>query len=186
MLPPFRPAPNLGLEADRGGEREASVLILLHAEATGISFPLLERAAHLRHHAGQVSLPGGALEPGESALDAALRETEEEIGVRVPVAAVLGALSEISALPSGYRVHPFVALAPEIAPYRLQEGEVGGVFEAFLSVLLDPAAAGTFPLRREGCDWCVPCYRFGGKIVWGLTAMILAELRWLLKAIQNP
>ncbi|HEY9053279.1 MAG TPA: CoA pyrophosphatase, partial [Rectinemataceae bacterium] len=181
MLPPFRGGEGLELAPGREGERAAAVLILLHPSPRGFSFPLLERREHLRRHAGQVSLPGGALEPGESHREAALRETEEEIGVHVPPEYVLGALSEISALPSGYRVRPFVALVPTLAPYCIQEAEVRGFFEVSLAELLDPDSVGSLALRHEGKDWSVPCYRFGGKIVWGLTAMILAELKSLCR-----
>ncbi len=175
MSPPFRGDEGLLPRPEREGFREASVLILLHPARDGLTFPLIERPGSLRHHAGQIAFPGGALEPGESPLDAALRETEEEIGVRLPESSVLGALSEISALPSGYHVHPFVAFTEDMPVYRLQREEVDDLFEIPLAALTDPASISTFAMRRADEDWSVPCYDFGGSIVWGLTAMILAE-----------
>jgi 8-oxo-dGTP pyrophosphatase MutT (NUDIX family) len=175
MAPPFRGDEGLVPRREREAFREASVLILLHPARDGFAFPLIERPGSLRHHAGQIALPGGALEQGESPLDAALRETEEEIGVRLPESSILGALSEISALPSGYHVHPFIAFVEEIPNYRLQREEVNDLFEIPLAALTDPASISTFPIRRDDKDWSVPCYDFGGRIVWGLTAMILAE-----------
>jgi 8-oxo-dGTP pyrophosphatase MutT (NUDIX family) len=175
MTPPFRGDEGLVPRPEREGFREASVLILLHPTHGGLSFPLIERPRGLRHHAGQIAFPGGALEPGESPLDAALRETEEEIGVRLPESSILGALSEISALPSGYHVHPFVAYAEETPVYRLQREEVDELFEIPLAALTNPASISSFSMRRDDKDWSVPCYDFGGRIVWGLTAMILAE-----------
>ncbi len=180
MAPPFRGDEGLVPRREREGFREASVLILLHPSRDGFVFPLIERPGSLRQHAGQIALPGGALEPGESFLDAALRETEEEIGVRLPESSILGALSEISALPSGYHVHPFVAFAGEMPPYRLQVEEAKDLFEIPLAALTDPAFAATFPMRRDGKDWSVPCFDFRGRVVWGLTAMILAEFGQLL------
>ncbi|MDP2792088.1 MAG: CoA pyrophosphatase [Rectinemataceae bacterium] len=180
MTPPFRGDEGLLPRPEREGFREASVLILLHPTRDGFVFPLIERPGSLRHHAGQIAFPGGALEPGESPLDAALRETEEEIGIRLPESSVLGALSEISALPSGYHVHPFIAFTEEMPVYRLQREEVNDLFEIPLAKLTDPASISTFPMRHGNKDWLVPCYDFEGKIVWGLTAMILAELGWLL------
>ena len=180
MAPPFRGDEGLVPRREREGFREASVLILLHPAQGGLSFPAIERPGSLRHHAGQIAFPGGALEPGESPLDAALRETEEEIGVRLPESSVLGALSEISALPSGYHVHPFIAFAEEMPVYSLQREEVNDLFEIPLAALTDPVSISTFPMRRDDKDWLVPCYDFGGRIVWGLTAMILAEFGWLL------
>ncbi|HWR12149.1 MAG TPA: CoA pyrophosphatase, partial [Rectinemataceae bacterium] len=176
MAPPFRGDEEFVPRREKEGFREASVLILLHPARDGFSFPLIERPGSLRHHAGQIAFPGGALEPGENPLDAALRETEEEIGVRLPESSILGALSEISALPSGYHVHPFIAFSGAMPVYRLQREEVSDLFEIPLAALTDPASVSTFPIRRDDKDWSVPCYDFGGRIVWGLTAMILAEL----------
>jgi len=185
MVPPFSGHEGLFPRREREGFREASVLILLHRTHGEFSFPLIERPGSLRHHAGQVAFPGGALEPGEGPLGAALRETEEEIGVRLPESSILGALSEISALPSGYHVHPFVAFAEEIPVYRLQREEVNDLFEIPLAALMDPASISTFSMRRGDRDWSVPCYDFGGRIVWGLTAMILAEFGRLLARFSN-
>ncbi|MCE1195682.1 CoA pyrophosphatase [bacterium] len=191
MTPPYRCAEELspGIVMEEGGRewREAAVLILLHPTPSGLAFPLIERPGNMRHHAGQIAFPGGGLEPAETALDAALREAREEIGINLPRADIVGALSDIAALPSGYLVHPFVALARDIGELALQPGEVAGSFEPTLAELFDERAVSTFTRRREGGgrqDWnrqdspCpVPCYRLGGKIVWGLTAMILAELK---------
>ena len=184
MTPPLRGAAELspGIAAEEGGGawREAAVLILLHPTPAGLAFPLIERPGNMRHHAGQIAFPGGGLEPGEAALDAALREAREEIGATVPRADIVGALSDIAALPSGYVVHPFVALTRDIGELSLQPGEVAGSFEPTLAELFDDRAVSTFTRRWEGGDRQardrqVPCYRLGGKIVWGLTAMILAE-----------
>ena len=180
MAPPFSGDEGLFPRREREGFREASVLILLHPACGGLSFPLIERPGSLRHHAGQIAFPGGAIEPGESPLRAALRETEEEIGVKPPESSILGALSEISALPSGYHVHPFIAFTEEIPAYRLQRDEVEDLFDIPLAALTNPASVSTFSMRRGDKDWSVPCYDFGGRIVWGLTAMILAEFDRLL------
>ena len=180
MTPPFTGDEGLLPRPEREGFREASVLIFLHPVCGRVSFPLIERPGSLRHHAGQIAFPGGALESGESPLGAALREMEEEIGVRLPESSVLGALSEISALPSGYHVHPFIAFGEETPVYRLQREEVNDLFEIPLAALTDPASISTFSMRRDDMNWSVPCYDFGGRIVWGLTAMILAEFGWLL------
>lgn len=180
MSPPFRSEDDLVPRREREGFREASVLILLHPARGGISFPVVERPGSMRHHAGQLALPGGALEPGESPLEAALRETEEEIGIRVPGSAVVGVLSEISALPSGYHVHPFIALLDEDLLYSLRREEAENLFEIPLASLTDPRSVSTFPMRWGDEDWSVPCYDFGGRPIWGLTAMILAEFKAIL------
>ena len=191
MAPPYRCAAELapgmpGEDCGRGW-REAAVLILLHPAPDGLAFLLIERPATMRHHAGQIALPGGGLEPGETPLDAALREAREEIGITIPRDDVVGSLSDIRALPSGYVVHPIVALTGDIGELALQREEVAASFEPTLAGLFDDSSVSTFTRRREGgaCqdDPCiVPCYRFGGRIVWGLTAMILAELKSVLRS----
>lgn len=196
MVPPYRREDDAILHHGAPGEREASVLVVLRPGPAGLCFPVLRRAAGLRHHAGQIALPGGALDPGETPERAALRETEEELGLRVPHHALLGRLSDISALPSGYRVHPFVAFLPEAPPpYRTHADESEEAFDIGLAELMEPACATHFSRHWEGRDWTVPCFRFGaapgggpaapggGLVVWGLTAMILAEFRAVLAGI---
>lgn len=191
MVPPYRRDDDTILHQGAPGEREASVLICLHPGDGGLAFPVLRRAETLRHHAGQIALPGGALDPGETPEQAALRETEEELGLRLPRQALLGRLSDISALPSRYRVHPFVAWAPEpLPPYRIRPDESGEAFDIALDDLMRPSCATLFSRHWEGRDWTVPCFRFetraGVRIVWGLTAMILAEFRAVLAGCLSP
>lgn len=176
MLPPFRHELKSDAGTASGTFREASVLVALHAEDGRISFPLLVRSHELRHHAGQISLPGGALEPGESPVEAALREMYEETGYSVTKGQVAGALSDIAAVPSGYLVHPFVAVCEGSFDYSIDRNESIDIFDARLDDLFDPAHRSHFSRHWEGQDWTVPCFRLGGRIVWGLTAMILSEL----------
>lgn len=176
MLPPFiNGAELLALRSKGAGERNAAVLILLHRTDRGFCFPLIERPEGMRHHPGQIALPGGGLEPGETAGAAALRETREELGIEIDAMNVQLALSPIFALPSNYWVYPFVACAEKLPIYRLNGGEARSSFEVSLTELLDPLSRSSFPLNRNGKTWDVPCFRFGDTIVWGLTAMILAE-----------
>ncbi len=176
MLPPYiDESRQLAIRPKKEGEKDAAVLILLHPCEGGLSFPLLERPSQMRHHAGQIALPGGALEPNETPLDAALRETWEELGVAVQAASVRLSLSPIFALPSNYWVYPFMALVETTPSYTLTEQKASSSFEVPLSALLNSSSRSTFPLRRNGRLWEVPCFRFGDRIVWGLTAMILAE-----------
>src|SRR5690606_32419039 len=121
------------------GFRAAAVLVPLLEAATGLELLLTVRSADLRSHAGQIALPGGSLEQGESFVAAALRETMEEIGVNVPASAVIGELSDHPS-PAGYVARPIVALLPWPQPVTADPREVADVFTVPLAVLraLDP------------------------------------------------
>lgn len=137
---------------------------------------LTVRAQKLVHHAGQVSLPGGAVEQGESIVDAALREAHEEVGVEPSALRVLGRLTELHIPASGFVLHPVVAVTDARPDLRPQAGEVERILEVPLAGLLDPASCGmeTRSVARGTVD--VPYFRVEGERVWGATAMVLAEL----------
>ena len=159
--------------------RPAAVLVLLYPDEGGdLVFPLVERSAEVGHHRGEIALPGGGIEAGETASEAALREAREELCLAPAEAAGIRLLGNLSPLrvPSGFEIHPYVgnlASRPDIAPL---EGEIEAVFEARLLALLDPANSDEEDRRYEGEDWRVPFYSLGGRKVWGATAMVLAEL----------
>lgn len=95
-----------------GGRRRAAVAIVLSPTEEGPAWLLTRRALHMRRGAGNYALPGGNLEPGEDAIDAALRETEEELGVRLKHEAALGLLDDFVTL-GGHVVTPVVAWSPD-------------------------------------------------------------------------
>jgi len=99
--------------------KPASVLILLFPKDHSIHFYLTKRTDKVKHHKNQISLPGGAIESGESIQDAALRETTEELGVNLDSDAIIGKLTPFNIPVSGYRVHPFIAwcdFIPKVKP----------------------------------------------------------------------
>jgi 8-oxo-dGTP pyrophosphatase MutT (NUDIX family) len=165
--------------------RDAAVLILIHPLGPGLGFPLLVRSDGLPHHSGQIGLPGGAREGTESFEETALREAEEEIGVPGGSVELLGSLSRLRIARSGYDVQPFVGWTPATPSYKLQESEVAGLIDAPLSFLCEPGAEGEAELSVDGGQRLVPCYRVSGRVVWGATAMMLAELADLLAACQG-
>ncbi len=155
--------------------RPAGVLILLYPQAGTLHFPLTRRTDGVEKHKGQISLPGGAQEEGESLLDTALRETREEIGVALEAGSVLGGLSPMYIPPSGFLVTPFVAALPDRPAFSTLEHEVAELIEAPVTALLDPALVRREMWNLRGVDVEVPFFQIGPHKVWGATAMVLSE-----------
>jgi 8-oxo-dGTP pyrophosphatase MutT (NUDIX family) len=135
---------------------------------------LTVRADALRH-GGQVSLPGGVVDPGETFEQAALREAHEEVALRLDAVRVLGALTPLDIPVSGFRLHPIVAVQlsrPQLTP---SDGEVARILEIGVDELLNPEFFGTTERHRDGVAYTVPAFRVAGVEIWGATAMVLAE-----------
>jgi 8-oxo-dGTP pyrophosphatase MutT (NUDIX family) len=159
-----------------------------HAAGLLLLFPIEERAHviltvrgdALARHRGQVSMPGGVMEPGETVERAALREAHEEIGLDPAVVEPIGALTPVDIPVSGFRLHPVVGAMnrrPELAP---ADGEVARILEVPLETLIDPGTVQGRPLTRDGRVMEVPTFVTAGVEIWGATAMALAELLTLI------
>ena len=160
--------------------RAAAALLCLYPVSGGIAIPLTIRAATLARHAGQISLPGGATDPGETPVQAALREASEEIGLDAASVRVLGELTPIHVLVSGFTLHPVVGVTdvrPEFVP---APGEVDQVIEVRLEELQDASRVRTGTRDRDGTPVEYSYLDLCGHQVWGATAMILGEFIHLL------
>lgn len=135
---------------------------------------LTVRADGLRH-GGQVSLPGGGVEPGETLEQAALREAHEEIALPLGAVRLLGALTPLDIPVSGFRLHPIVGMTETQPLLMPADGEVAGILEAAVDQLLDPANLVRATRERDGIEYIVPAFRVCGHDIWGATAMVLAE-----------
>jgi 8-oxo-dGTP pyrophosphatase MutT (NUDIX family) len=164
--------------------RRASVLVLLVRGNGEIRLPLMRRCVVEGDlHSGQISLPGGGRESGESALAAALRETREEIGVDVTSQQVLGSLSAHRIPVSGYEVTPFVAAIEGPVGYWRDPREVESIFEVPLRSLLDASLQRERPMRLRGQSYRVPGWELGDGFLWGATAMILGEFLEVVRKV---
>jgi len=157
--------------------RDAAGLLLVfparrHGEAHLV---LTVRADGLGRHGGQVSLPGGAVDPGETFEQAALREAHEEIGLDVSAVRVLGSLTPVDVHVSGFRLHPIVGVMDERPQTRAAAGEVARVLEVAFDELSDPRAFGSRLMERDGVVFEIPTIQVQGAELWGATAMVLAE-----------
>jgi 8-oxo-dGTP pyrophosphatase MutT (NUDIX family) len=170
----------LPLEEDSTREesrrRRAAVLLLLYPRAGIVYFPLTVRPGHLARHAGQISLPGGLVEDRDPTFwDAAVRETEEELGIDAATIRPLGRLTTYHLTVTDYLVTPFVgrtAVEPSIAP---DPSEVAEVFTVSVDSVLDEATVEQEEWQLRGSRWLVTFYRLQGKVVWGATARILHD-----------
>lgn len=169
----------------RKGARRAAVVFVLYQHGGAWMVPFVRRRADLRDHPGQVALPGGGVQSGESAWDAGQREVMEEIGVQAGRLVPLGAGSPIYAAVSNFSVVPFVAHLPDpILPFVHDERELDGVLAIPLDRLLDDSA------WLESADpWRFRYLAHEESVVWGLTERIVAglapRLREALAGDQN-
>ncbi len=164
--------------------KPGSVLVLLYPEDGHIKFPLTQRAEYAGAHSGQISLPGGKAEMGESVEQTALREGEEEIGIHLAQVEVIGRLSEFFVIPSNFIVTPVVAfqrVKPLFTPdpievVRILEGTIEGLLREDAIQEKEIMAAQVYQLMA-------PHFLIDDQMVWGATAMMLNEFRMVLREI---
>jgi 8-oxo-dGTP pyrophosphatase MutT (NUDIX family) len=155
-------------------------LILLYEMEGQIRFPLIVRPEYVGAHSGQISLPGGKAESGEDAIQTALREGEEEIGIDKGKVHVIGKLTDFFVIPSNFLVTPIVGIISEPV-FHPDSFEVSRIIScALIDLLLEGAikrkeitAAGKYRMMA-------PHFEIEGEVVWGATAMMLNEFRTVL------
>lgn len=182
---------------DPADARHAAGLVLAFPtrSSSGISphasVLLTVRASALERHGGQVSLPGGVVDEGESFEEAALREAQEEVGLDPGAVQLVGPLTPIDIHVSGFRLHPLVGLCrkrPRLSP---ADGEVSRLLELPVTTLVDPNTTVWRQMTRGDRTYNVPGFLVeDGHYIWGATAMVLAEflnlLGWLGPANERP
>jgi 8-oxo-dGTP pyrophosphatase MutT (NUDIX family) len=166
-----------------GEPRRAATLLALYPDDAGeLVIPLTVRRHDLRAHAGEVSLPGGALDDEDADhAGAALREAWEEIGLDPDLVRVAGTLDDVWIPVSNYRLRPVVGTVdrrPTLVPH---DAEVASIVELPLAVLFDPERITSEEFR--GASWIVRtgAYRHGDIVVWGATALTLGMLAHVLR-----
>lgn len=166
--------------------KPGSVLILLFEDQGTIKVPFTKRATYNGAHSAQISFPGGKAEAGETVLEVALREAEEEIGVHRADVNVIGTLSEFFVVPSNFMVTPVVGWIPYVPVFKPDPREVEKIIYADIEDLIredavtedEILAAGKYPM-------IAPHFLVEREIVWGATAMMLNEFREVLKEIVS-
>jgi 8-oxo-dGTP pyrophosphatase MutT (NUDIX family) len=176
------PAETKNAKAAETAKEDSSLRALRSLRSTSAAAHILltVRADTLGRHGGQVSLPGGVIDPGETFEQAALREAHEEVGLSQEQVRVLGALTPLDIPVSGFRLHPIVGASetrPRLTPAH---GEVARILEIDVDELLAPDCLGHTPRERDGVTLMVPGFHVHGVEIWGATAMVLAEFLSLL------
>jgi 8-oxo-dGTP pyrophosphatase MutT (NUDIX family) len=160
--------------------RRAAVLVPVLLEPEGARLVYTVRRDDLQDHAGQISFPGGSMDPEDgSLLETALREAEEEIDLSPGLVEVVGELEEMYIPPSDFRVSPFVGLLPPEAEMVLAPDEVEAIFTVSLDELMRAETLHRVPWRYEGRDYMVPVFAVEGpppRNIWGATAAMTAAL----------
>lgn len=165
---------------DRSRLRHAAGLLLVFPIDGHAHVLLTVRRDSLGRHGGQVSLPGGVVEPGETFERAALREAHEEVALSLDGVRVLGGLTPVDIPVSGFRLHPIVATIGARPALSAADGEVARIVDVAVDDLLDPSRLVARERIREGQPIVAPAFRVAGEEIWGATAMVLAEFLALL------
>src|SRR5829696_2651391 len=166
--------------------RRAAVLVPILIENGDARVLYTVRKGDLADHAGQISFPGGGIEPRDtSLLETALREAEEEIDLSPGLVEIIGELEEMYIPPSNFRVSPFLGLLPPDLEVALAPDEVEEIFTVSLPTLAAPRTLRRVLWRRDGRDYEVPVFAVEEPVpryIWGATAamtgVLLARLGW--------
>jgi 8-oxo-dGTP pyrophosphatase MutT (NUDIX family) len=160
--------------------RPAGVLIPVLERKSAPSVLLTQRSAELKHHAGQISFPGGRMEDSDDdVVHAALRETHEEVGIEPGAVSVIGYLDPMATV-TGYAVTPVIGLVAPETPLVLDRTEVDYAFEVPLAFLLDRRNELACEREWEGQRIPTTEFHYEGRKIWGATAQMLVELRKII------
>jgi 8-oxo-dGTP pyrophosphatase MutT (NUDIX family) len=154
-------------QAERSRSAEARILLTVRAHTLG-------------RHGGQVSLPGGVVDAGETFEQAALREAREEVGLSTDLVRVLGAMTPLDIPVSGFRLHPIVGICERRPPLTPAAREVARILEPAIDALMARDCVVHARRARDGVAMTVPGFHLEGVEIWGATAMVLAEFLSLL------
>jgi len=159
----------------RPASRLAAVLVPIVDRPAGASVLLTLRASHLRQHSGQIAFPGGSVDPGETPLQAALREGREEIGLDPALVEPIGWLEPYQT-GTGFRILPLVAILDPAFTLNINASEVEDAFEAPLSFLMTPDNHQRQSREWQGIMRSFYAMPYEGRNIWGATAGILRAL----------
>ena len=187
----FKLAPKMRLEynakkIEANNPKIAAVLALFYPNQNNeVSLLLTKRANYIGTHSGQISFPGGKFEKSDLNLkETALRETFEEVGIFQEKIDIVREITEVYIPPSNFSVTPFIGILNDIPVFKLNS-EDAKIIEIPFPDLLDDTMLGSISITNSYMkETSVPCFNFDGSVIWGATAMILSEIKELLKNIK--
>jgi 8-oxo-dGTP pyrophosphatase MutT (NUDIX family) len=167
--------------------RAASTLLLVYpADDGSLAIPLTVRHAAMRMHAGEVSLPGGAVDESDASAEAAaLREAHEEVGVEPSRVRIVGSLDRVWIPVSNFELQPFVGVADRRPELRPHVAEVASIVELPLAHLLAESSLSEELIEGDGWRLRAGVYRYGGQRIWGATARILAMFAGAMQLLPD-
>ena len=165
-----------------GNPHIGAVMVVLHVLWGATCVVMIRRQNHLRYHPGQISFPGGRCHEHENPQEAALRETQEEIGIDRSLLKLLGRLCPIYVPPSDFLVHPFAAWLHAHPVFHRDPSEVADIFSLPLTAFDMPSARSSEVRNINGREVLVPYFIVSGRKIWGTTAMIMSELLERIRA----
>ncbi len=186
MFPPYRMELMDMMKEKMAHAKKAAVMVLFYPDSLQrTNVVLILRKTYKGVHSAQIGFPGGKVEKEDkSLLESAVRETEEEVGVKRHDIDVLKSLSNVYIPPSNYSVYPFIGILEYTPRFIKQDDEVEDILEISMMDLLSDSSIVTRPVKTSyDIDVEVPAFLFKGHTVWGATAMILSEVKELLKQI---
>jgi 8-oxo-dGTP pyrophosphatase MutT (NUDIX family) len=179
MAPEHRKSFLTGNEYKKCTPRLSAVVIVFFYEAENLKVVFIRRAEYVGIHAGQIAFPGGRYEETDLNLKkTALRELEEEIGIKEHEIEILGQLTDLYVPPSNFLIRAFVGYAPERPRYLIDTREVQEVVELDFQRFQKRISVKNrdFMSHDQGRMIKAPCFDIDGVVIWGATAMLLSEL----------
>jgi 8-oxo-dGTP pyrophosphatase MutT (NUDIX family) len=165
--------------------RRSAILMMFYPKGEDIFLPLILRPQYDGVHGGQMAFPGGRAELKDKDIHAtALREAQEEIGIKATDVKVIRNLTELFIPPSNMFCQPVVGYMATRPDFYPDEREVAGIFEVSISEILDPSIVQIRTVETQGVKLETPCFVIQEQIVWGATALMIAELVEIIKEIE--
>lgn len=187
MAPPFRKELLKQTENNLKTAKQAGVLALFYPNSNNITtLVLILRKTYKGVHSAQVAFPGGKLEHSDVSLKhTAIRETFEEIGVPISSIEIVKALSQVYIPPSNFYVQPFLGISSLTPNFIKQDDEVESIIEVSLQHFLDENIIVKKTVKTSyNVEVEVPAFKLNGHVVWGATAMMLSEIKDLIKQLN--